>query len=271
MKRGIKPEIGLMPVLFLILFLGAELFAQKNKEYIALSKFRKWGIIAGPVLYNKGKIYPQYGDYSFENFPIWSYNAGIEYDFYPDRKWSVITGIIVALEPVYNIQCTFRAEDIYDQFEVDFADKYRAYAMPSMSAPLLIRLNIQVNKRLFANFISGLKVRYFPPGEQELSVVFHNRDDTESREEFYLYAASPDNSFQGSFVTGAGLSFAFHNVLLKSNLVYSMDFQNTMEGYYEFKNLLTSPPSGGDYESSGNFLGLLFLVSIAKNKKKYQY
>ncbi len=55
------------------------------------------GIIAGPVLYNKATITPQYGDYTFENKPILGFNAGIEYDFYPDAKWSFITGFIQRL------------------------------------------------------------------------------------------------------------------------------------------------------------------------------
>ena len=115
-----------------------------------------------------------------------------------------------------------------------------------------------------------MKVKYFPPGEQELSVIFHNADDTESREEFYLYAASPENSFQGSFIIGTGLSIAINKVLLKSNLIYSVNYQSTLTGNYEFHNLLTSPPSGGDYEFTGNYLGMLFSASIAKKKNKSQ-
>jgi len=254
--------------LILITLFSLSAIAQSNKEYKILSKFKKLSIVGGPVLYNKAKIYPQYGNYIFENKPIWGFNAGLEYDFYPDRKWSFVTGILVALEHVYNIQCTFKKEDIYTNFNEDYTDEFKMSAMPSFSAPLLLRLNIQISQKTFANFLTGLKVMYFPAGNGELTVVFHNEDDTEAREEFHLSADSPENSFQGSFVIGTGLSFAINKVLLKSNLVYVMNFQNTMTGNYMFYNLLSSPPAGGDYELSGNYLGLWLSVTIAKKKIK---
>jgi hypothetical protein len=249
--------------------LNSGLFAQGNKEYPVLSKFSKWGIVAGPVLYNSAKIYPQYGDYTFDNRPIWGFNAGIEYDFNPDRKWSLTTGLILAYEPVYKIHYCIKEEDLYPEYTEDAVDKAKMYAMLSFSAPLLVRLNIQVDKKIFANFSTGLKVMYFPSGDASFSLMFHNGDGTEAREVFGLRLESPDNAFQGSFVIGTGMSVLLDKILLKSNLIYVMNFQNTITGEYQFGNLFTSPPARGDYELSGNYLGLLFSVSIAKNKNKY--
>ena len=53
----------IMGIILLNIILYSGLQAQGNKEYPALRKFSKWGIVAGPVLYNSAKIYPQYGDY----------------------------------------------------------------------------------------------------------------------------------------------------------------------------------------------------------------
>jgi len=270
MRKSTNPEINIIVGFLITITLSSGLFAQGNKEYQSLSKYSKWSLVAGPVLYNKAKIYPQYGDYTFENRPIWGFNAGIEYDFYPDRKWSFVIGLIVALEPGLNIEYCIKKEDIYSQFTEDWVDKAKMYAIPSLSAPLLVRLNIQVNKNMFANFTTGLKVMYFPSGYLDWSVVFHNEDDTESREVFGLKLESPDNSFQGSFVIGTGVCFALNKILLKSNIIYVMNFQNTIAGEYQFGNLLSSPPTRGDYELSGNYLGLLFSVSIAKKKNKDQ-
>jgi hypothetical protein len=264
--KKIKIIVG---IILLNIVFHPGLFAQSNKEYFSLSKFRKWSIVAGPVLYNKAKIYPQYGDYTFENRPIWGFNAGFEYDFYPAKKWSFVTGLILAYEPVYNIHYCIKHEDLYPEYTEDCVDKVKMYANPSFSAPLLVRLNLQVDKNLFANFITGLKVMYFPSGAAAMSLVFHNEDDTEAREVFGLRLESPDNAFQGSYIIGTGISFILDKILLKSNLIYVMNFQNTIAGEYQFGNLFTSPPAGGDYELSGNYLGLLFSVSIANNKKKY--
>jgi hypothetical protein len=48
-----------------------------------------------------------------------------------------------------------------------------------------------------------------------------------------------------------------------------MNFQNTIEGEYQFGNLLISPPTRGDYRLSGNYVGLLFSASLAKRKSKW--
>lgn len=253
---------------FLTIIFVSGTIAQAHDGYLILKKYSKFGLVAGPVLYNPAKIYPQYGDYTFENKSMWGFNTGFEYDFYPDRRWSFITGFIVALEPVYNVNYRIKIEDIYPHFEEDYVDKANMYAMTSFSAPLLVRLNLQVKDNIFLNFLTGLKVMYFPSGEAELSIVFHNENDTESREVFGLKLHSPDNSFQGSFVVGTGISFAMKKVLLKSNIIYVMNFHNAIEGEYLFDNLLVSPRSRGYYELSGNYLGLLFSVSLAKKKDK---
>ena len=138
--------IKTVAVIIIIFLIDSGVYAQSNSKYSALSKYRKWGIVAGPVLYNKAKIYPQYGDNTFENKPMWGFNAGFEYDFYPDRKWSFVTGLLVALEPIYNVHYTINEEDIYPYYGEDLVGDYKSYAMTSFSVPLLVRLNIQIKK-----------------------------------------------------------------------------------------------------------------------------
>ncbi len=254
---------------FLTIVFAPTLFAQHTEEYTILKKYRKWGIIAGPTLYNRAKLEPQYGDYTFENKPMLSFNAGFEYDFYPANKWSFITGFIVGLEPAYNIDYSFKEEDIYPQFADDWAGSDIAYAITSFSAPLLLRLNIQVSNKIFINFRTGLKVMLFSPGNASMSVTFHNADNTESREVFGLRMDSPDNFFQGSFIIGSGISYATKKLLFKANMIYVMNFQNIMDGEYLFDNMFVSPRSYGYYKLSGNYLGLLFSVSLAKKKEKW--
>ena len=254
--------------LVLTIVFAPKVFSQVTTEYYALKKYHKWGIIAGPVLYNRAKLEPQYGEYTFENRPVWGFNAGFEYDFRPANKWSFITGLIVALEPVYNIKYSFKEEDIYPQFKGGDVDKAKMYAMTSFSAPLLIRLNLQIADKMFMNFRTGLKVMYFPSGFASFSLTYHNKDNTEAREVFGLKVESPDNRIQGSFVIGTGVSYALKKILIKANLVYVMNFQNTMEGEYLFDNLFVSPRSYGFYKLSGNYIGLLFIVNLAKRQKK---
>jgi len=255
-------------MLFLVILFDAASFAQNNKYYPELSKYSHWSVIAGPALYNKAKLYPEYGDYTFDNRPIWSFNAGFEYDFIPDGKWSFTTGIIVGYEPVYSIEYRIKSEDIYLEYLEDDVDEAKMYAMPSFSFPLLARLNIQVNKIMFAFFTTGLRALYFPPGEASFSLTFSNSDQNESREVFGMRMVSPDNAFQGSFEIGTGLIFPINKVLLKSRIIYVMNFQNIMEGEYLFDNMFVSPRSYGQYELSGNYLTVLVSVSLMKSKRK---
>lgn len=243
-------------------------FAQSNKYYPELSKYRHWSVIAGPALYKKAKLYPEYGEYTFENRPIWSFNAGFEYDFIPDGKWSFTTGIIVGYEPVYSIEYRIKKEDIYSNFTEDDVDEAKMFAMPSLSFPLLARLNIQINKKMYAFFTTGLRALYFPSGGASLSVVYHNQDDSESREVFGMRMESPDNTFQGSFEIGTGLTYPINKVLLQSRIMYVLNFQKIMEGEYLFDNMFVSPRSYGQYELSGNYLTVLVSVSLMKSKRK---
>ncbi len=242
--------------------------AQINVEYPVLNNYRKWGIIAGPVLFDRAIISSQYGDYSFSNKPTYGFNAGIEYNLHQSSKWSFTTGLIVALEPIYNIRFTIKEEDLYPTSESDLNGKAKMYAINSFSLPLLVKLNIQASSKIFFNLTSGMKIMYFPSGDAEFTVTIANEDDTESRQVFGLRLFSPENSFQGSFVVGTGFSYALEKVLLKANIIYVMNFQNTISGEYQFANLFTSPDTRGYYDLSGNYLGLMFSVSLKKGKGK---
>jgi outer membrane protein with beta-barrel domain len=186
-----KKIIKTVTLLMLIMITCWATTAQSFDEYPILKKYRKWGITAGPVIYNRAELLPRYGEYTFENKPMWGFNAGLEYDFYPHKKWSVITGLTVALEPIYKVEYTIMDEDIYPHFGEDITDIANDYAMTSFSSPLLLRLNIQVNEKTFFNFRTGLKVMYFPSGSASLTVSYASEDQEEVREVFGLRVDSP--------------------------------------------------------------------------------
>jgi hypothetical protein len=242
--------------------------AQQKIEYTELSKYRKWSFVAGPILYDKATLIPQYGDYTFENLKIPGFNAGFEYDFYPEKKWSFLTGFLVALEPVYSVNYRIYNKDLFPESEGDLSNKTKMYALVSFSAPLMMHLKIKTGNKTFASFLTGLKAMYFPHGSADMVQAITSLELLESREVFGLKLESPENSFQGSFVVGTGFSYAVEKVLLKANLIYVMNFQNTMSGEYQFANLFTSPDSRGYYNLSGNYLGLLFSASLRKGKSK---
>lgn len=172
--------------------------------------------------------------------------------------------MILAYEPAYNINYRIKKQDLYPVYTEDATGEAKMYGNPSLSVPLLGRLKIQANDKLFIIITTGFKVMYFPPGEASLTLIFRNEDQSEAKEVFGLRLKSPENSFQGSFVIGSGSSYTLNKILIKTILLYVYNFQNTIEGEYLFGNLATSSPTRGDYELSGNYLGLLFSISIAK-------
>ncbi|MBK9291787.1 MAG: hypothetical protein IPM52_09200 [Bacteroidetes bacterium] len=260
-------KIALLGLLLSNAFLKTT-FAQEQIVYYELSKFSKWSFVAGPVLYNKAELTPRYGNLTFENKSMWGFNTGVLYDFYPDRKWSFQTGLLVAKEPIYSVTFKILKEDLYSEYQEDLIDSYRSYALYTFSFPLFLHLNLQTGKKTFTSFITGFKAMYFPNGSSDLVVSISNEELSDYREIFGLKLKSPENSFQGSFVIGTGFSYALEKVLLNANLIYVMNFQNTISGEYQFAHLFTSPDTRGYYDLSGNYLGLLFTVSLKKSKKQ---
>jgi hypothetical protein len=265
--------------------LGYEIYYYESKDYLLfaflqlksfnyqgsdtfrrnpLKLYRKWSIVAGPVIYNKAKIASQYGEQSFVNKRIPGYYAGVEYDFFNSKKWILTTGFLWSLEPIYNIEYVLKKEDI--NYNYDLYDYNREYAMLSFSFPLYVKRNIEISRHFYVQPFTGFKFKYFPSGSSQTSVIVHNEDDTESREVFGLRAESPDNSIQCAYSIGIGGSYLMKKALIKANLVYSMNFQTLMSGEYLFDNLLVSPRSRGYYELSGNYIGLLFSVNLKRGR-----
>ncbi|HHN48233.1 MAG TPA: hypothetical protein ENN08_04780, partial [Bacteroidales bacterium] len=190
--------------------------AQSITHYPVLEQYRKWSIVAGPVIYNRASITPQYGEYTFKNLPIYGFNAGLEYNFYPELKWSLITGLYTAIEPVYNLNFTIKQFDLYKHYYENLSFQVKMYSLVSFSSPLLLRLNIQTGSKTFISLLTGFKAMYFPQGDAEMVVAISSQELSESREVFGLKLESPENSFQGSFVAGTGFSYAMDKVLLKA-------------------------------------------------------
>ena len=256
-------RIAMMSVVLIMAFLHPAC-AQEQKVYAGLAEYSKWSFVAGPVLYNKAGITPQYGNLTFENRNMPGFNAGVMYDFNPDRKWSFQTGLLVAKEPIYSIRYKIEHHDLFESYQGDLIDSYHSYAIYTFSFPLLLRLNVQTGDHSYASFLTGLKAMYFPSGQQELTWAISSDELADYREIYGLKLESPENTMQGSFVIGTGYSLARKKVLLKATLLYVMNFQNTITGEYQFANLFTSPDTRGYYNLSGNYLGLLFAISFKK-------
>jgi hypothetical protein len=241
-------------------------FSQESTTNSRFDNYYKWGIVLGPAIYDRATISQDYGSYTFKNRPIWSYDIGLEYDLYPDKKWSFTTGLWINKEPVYNIKYRILQKDLYSHFTEDLEDYAIGYAIHTFSVPMLLRFNLRASENIYLNFYSGLKAMYFPPGSSDYGLSISSLELKETREIFGLRMESQDFSYYGSFVIGAGATFLRKKVLLKAKVIYVMNFQNTVDGEYQFGNMFSSPPAHGTYNLTGNYLGFLLTANLKKSK-----
>lgn len=244
------------------------IFAQDANELKILNQYQRFGFVAGPALYNRAELKPQFGSGTFKNFPIWGFNAGFEYDFYPEKRWSFITGLFVAKEPIYKAQVYFVDGDIFENYGESIED-FKAYAIVSFSVPVYISLKKKLWNRVYGQLRTGLKVMYLPPGDAYTSMTYTNQDIGITKEVWGIKAQSQDYSYYGSFIVGCGISWAAKRFLIKTNMIYVMNFQPTMFGEYQFDNLLITEHSRGYYTLTGNYIALLFTFHFNKPKDKW--
>ena len=67
-------KLAVLGLMLITAFLKT-VYSQEQKVYYELSKYSKWSFVAGPVIYDKAKLTPQYGDLTFKNKSMFSFNA----------------------------------------------------------------------------------------------------------------------------------------------------------------------------------------------------
>src|SRR5690606_20407837 len=85
---------------------------------------------------------------------------------------------------------------------------------------------------------------------------------------FELEIESVDNLYHGSFLFGAGITTTFNSFLIKTNLLYTLNFRDTYRGEYAFANLSVSGSSTGTYALSGNNVSLMFSITFKKPENR---
>ncbi len=246
-----------------------EIKAQHTADFAILSKYRKLSIFIGPKVYSKAKTYVTYGDYRFTNKLFPGLDFGFEYDFHPEKKWSITTGLIITKEPIYNITFHIFKKDLYPQFTQDWIDKAKSYSIYSFSVPILYQYKFQTSNKSFITLSSGFKLMYYPTGTAYFGFEISNEDQTETREIFGLKLKTQDYSIYESFILNPGFIFVKNKILFKPSIMLVLNFQNIIEGEYQFGNLLSSPPARGKYELSGNYLALQLAVNFKVPKRKW--
>lgn len=241
-------------ILVLLIFITTILNAQ-TKQFEELGRYSRFGLLIGGDLYNKARLEPEYRDLTFKNLPIPSYSFGFEYDLFPRNRWSVITGLILPLEPMAHFEFSLDAEDISSSCDFDGRQSGYSYITSSISIPLFVSFKEKISDNIILELRAGINGKYYKSGsgEHEVEIIY----DSITRIVFGLRMENPkENDLYGSFVFGGGLNFLTKWSMIKVNLVYNYSFQNIVEGEYLFDNLFVSKRIYGKYYLSGNYFGL---------------
>ncbi|NEN24707.1 hypothetical protein G3O08_14465 [Cryomorpha ignava] len=254
LQKGLMTIVGILSSFSLI--------AQKLDVFENLQDYRKFSLMVGTSLYHSADSRITSGTMAPENLMNWGVSGGFEYDFRPERRLSFVLGLTLTKEPTSRFRLDIKKEEI-PGVTSDYSSTIREAFSPSFSVPFYITYKFPLNKNQFLEFQTGGKVKWLPPGGS-VYIVSISEDITDAVEVFTLKTETADKFYYGSYLFGAGITTLFSGFLIKTNFLYTLNFQDTYGGQYEFKNLSVSGSSTGTYALSGNNLSLM--VSIAFRK-----
>jgi len=240
--------------------------AQKLDAFENLKDYRMFSLMIGSALYHSADSRITSGTMAPENLMNWGIFGGFEYDFLPERQLSFVVGFTFAKEPSYRMRIDIKKEEIpgvtYDHTSIE-----REAFVPTLAIPFYVTYKFPMTKYQFLEFRTGGKIKWFPPGAigYELAI---GENITDPIEVFHLEMENADRLYHGSFLFGAGVTTIFSGFLIKTNLLYTLNFQDTFRGKYAFTNLSVSGNSTGTYAMSGNNLSLMVSIAFRKPESR---
>lgn len=240
--------------------------AQKLDVFENLENYQKFSLVMGTSLYHSATSRITSGTMTPEHIPNWGFSGGFEYDFRPERQLSFVVGVIFAREPSYRFRLDIKKEEI-PGVTSDYSSISREAFSPTLSMPIYITYKFPLSKRQFLEFQTGGKVKWFAPTAIGYSLAI-GENITDPIEVFVLEMENAEKFYYGSYLFGAGITTLLGGCLIKTNLLYTLNFQDTYGGQYEFKNLSVSGSSTGTYALSGNNLSLMVSIAFRKPKSR---
>ena len=218
-----------------------------------------------PVLYNKAKSTLASGTKAPQHQSIRSYNIGLNYDFLKRKKWLFSTGLWASLEPRFKSRLNFDKNDFEKTDTNTFLNsetKILNFYTHSFSLPLFVRYKMPLSQHSIFYPIMGVKTKFFLEEDGEYGLG--------SPELFYysVFTKPPKNSIQASIILGAGVSIKRKKYLIRTDLLYNINTQNSIEGRYEYRNLLVTPDSDGSYVLSGNYWALMLSIHLPSKRNR---
>ena len=239
----------------------------KSNKLDIFNSYSNWGYSLTPIVYNKASTTRNFGEIILNNKPMLSFQLGVKSHFRADRIWSFRTGLNLTLISFANLNFELKKEDVFSSFK-GYETHIKDHGYLFLSVPLTIEYKKAVAKKVIFNSNIGLDIFYLTRSRNDLSIELISEELNEGREVFATYQETQDNQIQASAVFSVGLYFLFDKCMIQTNIVYNKNFQNLLEGEYQFGNLFMSEPTRGDYFVSGDYIGLSTSIYFKKRKKK---
>lgn len=232
------------------------LFTDRNKLQLTVQ----------PILYNKGIVERQMGDYELKSKSTLSGNVGLLYRFHETGNWNFQSGIIVGLQPVYNVELSLKDEDIIFEEGISFSHKAYSVNTFNYTIPIYAEYTNRLSSRLYFSVMGGFKATLLGSNLSLLGVSVLDENEEDVVQVFGLVADTASKyGIYPQLELNTGLYYRGIKRFYKISLIYNKSLMNTYEGYYKFDNLIESPRTTGNYKLNGDYFG----ISISTALRRY--
>ncbi|MGY6562168.1 MAG: hypothetical protein ACXITV_08675 [Luteibaculaceae bacterium] len=256
---GFNPKIS--NFFWLLVFL----FTMQNLHGQNFSKIENWSFSSGILVFEKSQTLPINGELVVNPKNGVGWNFGVEYDFFPNSKWSLISGTFIEFIPLHDYKVSISPLDHWpnetEPLKVNFRTNTR-----NLSFPILVRKSLNFSERSKLNFLLGVNLTWNGSSLGETFLITHS-DFGETR--FIHHSIITTNyTWFKTYTLGIALSRNFDRFFIRTNIFYRFSDNNFASGEYSFFNLLKSDESNGKINLSGNNFCLSLSVGLLSNQFK---
>jgi hypothetical protein len=223
-----------------------------------LFKGGHFGFSIIPLINQKADADRISGPYRLKTKPAGGIEAGFNYDYNFNNRYSLIIGIHGGVN-VRNFSLFVPKEDFIPNKAEDFIADSRSSRVADMylSAPVLFEYRWKVEKRNFWNVQAGVNIRYYPDEIYESS-GWYEADNSGGYYKIIDLELLVSRNLKPwiDYNLGAGYTITLRNWnFFRANLLFNMSGKSIASGMYTIR-VQGQPDSFGNYASKHSFLGL---------------
>ena len=233
----------------------------KSTSYLDLRNISRFSLNTGLSIFASAKTTNEYGPYHLSNRNSAGFNLGASYSVIRTENWVFKTGLTFATEPDGNFKIgPYLEGDVIPFFENTTYLSY--YSISSITIPLILQQYFSITKRTYGNIYGSLNASFLSNSYSNGKTIILNEDGTQQQEIFNLVLSNNGEQVRGSVTIGTGATFRINKILASINISYTHNLKESASGYYRIDQLFKSPPSGGKYSFTANFIKLGLEINI---------